>query len=97
MGACVFLLFGGIAAPPPPPPAHHARGNFKTLAPHLHLQRENAGGVHGAKVACNCRAGRDLQEASPVLFGEIARAREMKVTARPAREPQSAKSASCQH
>ena len=45
----------------------------------------------------NCRAGRDLQEASPVLFGEIARAREMKVTARPAREPQSAKSASCQH
>ena len=50
MGACVFLLFGGIAAPPPPPPAHHASGNFKTLAPHLEQKKENAGGVHGAKV-----------------------------------------------
>ena len=54
---------------------------------------ETAGGVP-AKVKL---AELDLQEASPVLFGEIARAREMKVTARPAREPQSAKSASCQH
>ena len=43
MGACVFLLFGGIAAPPPPPPAHHASGNFKTLAPHLeHLKMREA-------------------------------------------------------